>query len=103
MSVSTLPHHPIIPMAELVSGLPEDVRDLAIRGITTTLNRAHYLVELQEAARNASAAVEQLQHDHEPFRGNADPCQCCKAEARENEILAVLDGQKLLVQMGGRL
>lgn len=98
MTMTTTPHHPVIPMAALVRGLSPEAQELAVRAITTALNRAHYLDELRDAARNASAAVESLQHDHDPFRGNADPCAKCKAEARENELLSRLDGQVALLK-----
>ena len=84
-------------MAALVQGLSPEAQDLAIRAITTALNRAHYLDELRDAARRASQDVEQLEHSHDPFRGNADPCQRCKAEARESEILGTLDGLRGLL------
>ena len=95
MSMTTT--HPIIPMAELTRGLSQEAQDLAIRAITVALNRCHYLDELRDSARNASEAVEQLQHSHDPFRGNADPCQRCAAEAREQQVLATMDGLRGLL------
>ena len=95
MSMTT---HPVIPMAELTRGLSPEAQDLAIRAITTALNRAHYLDELRDAARRASQDVEQLEHSHDPFRGNADPCPRCKAEAHEQSILATRDGLRALLR-----
>lgn len=91
---------PPIPMAELVRHLSYEAQDLAIRGITTVLNRARYLEELRDAAKHASLAVERLEHDHEPFRSNADPCPRCKAEAREQTVLAALERQRVLLATG---
>lgn len=89
--------HPIIPMAQLTVGLSPEAQSLAIQAITVALNRAHYYDTLRDSARNASEAVEQLQHSHDPFRGNADPCQRCAAEAREQQVLAALDGLRGLL------
>lgn len=87
----------ISPLAVLTDGMSARTRQLVIDAVQRSVTQGRYLDQCQEAAAEASARVEMLVHNHQPFAAPVAACPKCAAEYDEHCKLGVVRRVELLL------